>query len=196
MESKISGLLAEIRKLELELEDALKTHEVEFLYRIDGTKVRFEKAVRETHKTLRISILRWLRTSSLRNILSSPFIYSMIVPFLILDAFISVYQAICFPLYRIQKVERRKYIVIDRHRLSYLNLIEKFNCVYCGYANGLLGYCREIGARTEEYWCPIKHATRILNPQHRYARFADFGDPYAYQAKLAEVRTSAGKADM
>ena len=156
MESRISDLLAQIRSLEDELEEALRTHQVQFLYRVEGTRVRFEEAVGKAHRQLKVGIFRWLRESRLRNIVSAPFIYAMIVPFIVLDLGISIYQFICFPLYRIPKVERRKYIVLDRHRLRYLNVIEKFNCVYCGYANGVISYARDVASRSEQYWCPIR----------------------------------------
>ena len=188
IKSRVSELLAEILRLEEELEDAVKTHEVEFLYRVDGTKVRFEQAVRKAHQKLKVGVFRWLRESSLRNVISAPFIYAMILPLLVLDIGVSLYQFICLPLYRIPKVRRRSYIVLDRHKLSYLNSIEKFNCVYCGYANGLIGYVREITARTEQYWCPVKHARKILDPHRRYARFADFGDSEAYQDYVEKMR--------
>ena len=41
-------------------------------------------------------------------------------------------------------------MVIDRYALSYLNVIEKLNCVYCEYVNGLIAYVQEIAARTEQ----------------------------------------------
>ena len=63
------------------------------------------------------------------------------------------------------QVKRSEYVIIDRNHLSYLNLIEAFNCVYCGYANGVIAYVREIASRTEQHWCPIKHALRIPTPQ-------------------------------
>lgn len=75
------------------------------------------------------------------------------------------------PLYRISEVDRSDFITVDRHRLAYRNVIEKLNCVFCGYANGVLTYAREIAARTEQYWCPIKHASRILGTHSRYAEF-------------------------
>ena len=108
-----------------------------------------------------------------------------------LDLSISIYQALCFPLYRIAKVKRRKYIVVDRHNLHYLNIIEKFNCIYCGYVNGLIAYSREIVARTEQYWCPIKHAKKILDPHRTYAYFSDFGDSDKYHIHLMKMRDSA-----
>ena len=190
VKSRVSELLAEIHKLEDELEDAIRTHEVDFLYRIDGTRIRFERAVEETHRKLKVGLLRWLGDASLRNLASAPFIYAMILPFALLDAFVSTYQAICFPLYRIPKVPRSRYIVIDRHQLSYVNAIEKLNCVYCGYINGLIAYVREISARTEQYWCPIKHARKVLDPHRRYARFADFGDSEGFQNHVARMRES------
>lgn len=190
MNSRINELLEEIRQREEELEEVLKTQEVKFLYQLEGTKVNFQRAVQQAHRQLKVGILRWLRESRPRNVLSAPVIYAMIFPFALLDLFISIYQFLCFPLYRIEKVNRRKYIVVDRHHLAYLNNIEKVNCMYCGYVNGLITYAREIVARTEQYWCPIKHARKILDPHKRYARFADYGDSESYHQHLEEMRGS------
>jgi hypothetical protein len=97
---------------------------------------------------------RYLLDSSFLVILTAPVIYFGVVPFLLLDLFMSVYQAICFPLYGIPKVRRADYLVFDRGRLQYLNLVERINCSYCSYGNGLLAWSREISARTEQHWCP------------------------------------------
>jgi len=64
----------------------------------------------------------------------------------------------------------------------------KQNCVYCGYANGLMSYVREVVACTEQYWCPVTHARKVLDPHRRYARFADFGDSEGCQAHLQRMR--------
>jgi len=194
MDSRISELLAEIRRLEDELEDAVKTHEVRFRYQLEGTRVKFQNSVREAHRKLKVGIFRWIRDSQPRNIASAPVIYAMIFPFALLDLMLSTYQLICFPLYRMPKVERRRFIVIDRHSLSYLNSIERLNCVYCGYVNGLIAYVREIAARTEQYWCPIKHARKILDPHRRYARFADFGDSEEFEAYVEKMRAALKEA--
>jgi len=58
-------------------------------------------------------------------------------------------------------------------------------CVYCGYANGLIAYVREIAARTEQYWCPIKHARPIPAPHARYRVFFEYGDARAYRQELS-----------
>ena len=188
MNSRISELLEEIREREEELEEAIKAHEIRFLYQLEGSKIKFEHAVEEAHRKLKIGIFPWLRNSNPLNVLSAPIIYAMIFPFLILDLAITIYQMICFPLYRIENVERKKYIIIDRHNLSYLNGIEKINCMYCGYVNGLIAYSREIVARTEQYWCPIKHAKRILDPHRRYAKFSDFGNHENYHQHVKHMR--------
>ena len=185
MNTRVAELLEEIREREEELEELIRTHEARFIYKLEGNKIRFEQAVRQAQERLRIGWLRWLRDSNPRNVVSAPVIYSMIAPFALLDLFVSLYQWLCFPLYRIAKVKRGKYIVIDRHQLSYLNSIEKLNCAYCGYVNGLVGYVREIVARTEQYWCPIKHARKVLDPHRRYLRFTEFGDAEAYREQIA-----------
>jgi hypothetical protein len=117
----------------------------------------------------------------------------MVVPLMMLDFFVSFYQWSCFPIYGITKVRRGDYIVFDRAQLGYLNFIEKFHCFYCEYGNGLMGYMREILARTEEYFCPIKHAHKILGTHARYNRFLDFGDAADYEARLEEFRVGLGK---
>lgn len=188
MNTRVSELLAEIRKLEDQLQETIKAHEEEFRYRVDGAKVRFEKTVRKAHRKLKTGILPWLGSSELRNIASAPVIYAMLVPLAILDIAVTIYQFVCFPLYRMEKVRRRDFIIVDRHQLSYLNGIEKMNCVYCGYASGLIAFVREVIARTEQYWCPIKHARKMLDPHRRYAHFADFGDAEHYPEHLESMR--------
>ena len=107
MNSRVAKLLEEIRAREEELAEAVKTHEVAFLYRLDGTKVKFEKGVRASHRRLKVGLIRWLWDSELRNVASAPIIYLMVIPFLLLDLSITIYQLSCFPLYRIAKVRRR-----------------------------------------------------------------------------------------
>jgi hypothetical protein len=105
-----------------------------------------------------------------------------------MDLVTTVYQAVCFPVYQIPKVQRSDYIVIDRHALHYLNVFEKLNCVYCGYFNGLIAYVQEIAARTEQYWCPIKHARKINIIHSRYKKFADYGDCKEFRKNVEKIR--------
>lgn len=188
MNEDISRILDQLRELEAELQERLHRQETRMLYRIEGTRVEFEQHVRETHERIRVHLLRWLAHSNFRNVLSAPFIYSMIIPFAVLDMFLSVYQAVCFRLYRIPRVVRSHYIVLDRHQLQYLNSVQRLNCLYCGYANGLIAYVREIAARTEQYWCPIKHARRVRDSHKRYAKFLDYGETEDLAAKLRRMR--------
>ena len=193
MNEKLREILADIARLEDDLAAVIQEQQEQLHYRIEGSKIRFEENLRKLHRELKTGIFAWLRDSEWRNVISAPFIYSMIVPFVLLDLFLFVYQAICFPLYRIPKVDRSRYIVIDRHHLGYLNVIEKLNCIYCGYADGLLAYARQIVSRTEMYWCPIKHARRVLDPHRNYARFADFGDGSELEAHLTEMRQAVSE---
>jgi hypothetical protein len=139
-------------------------------------------------RAFRQSIPAFIRESSIAALLTTPVIYSVLPVFLVLDAWITAYQWVCFPVYGIARVARGPYFVIDRHKLAYLNGIEKVNCVYCGYANGLIAYVREITARTEQYWCPIKHARAIPSPHARYGLFFDYGDARRYRRELAGLR--------
>ena len=186
--ARVRIILEQINELEDELYTAIHDQQTSLLYRFEGQRIKFENSIREAQLKLKTGVFRWIGESELRNVVTAPVIYSMIVPFASLDVALTIYQALCFPLYRVRKVKRANYILIDRHNLSYLNSIEKLNCVYCGYVAGVIGYAREISARTEQYWCPIKHARKVLDPNRRYARYADFGDAEAYHETHAQMR--------
>jgi hypothetical protein len=121
-------------------------------------------------------------------VLSSPFIYICFLAFLLLDVSASTYQAVCFPIYGIPKVKRSAYLIFDRSKLPYLNHLERLNCRYCSYANGLIVYVGEIVARTEQHWCPIKHGHDIPSPHSRYEQFFPFGDAASYREGVERVR--------
>jgi hypothetical protein len=188
MASRIDDLLEHIASLEREVELELNRARERWRYRVEAGRIRFEREVRRAHARLRQSIPRYLRESSIPNLLTAPVIYSLVVPIALLDLWMTLYQAICFRIYRIARVRRSTYIVIDRYHLAYLNGIEKLNCVYCGYANGVFAYVREIAGRTEQYWCPIRHARRVRSPHGHYRRFVDYGDAEGYHRQLPDLR--------
>jgi hypothetical protein len=144
--------------------------------------------MRELQRRYRQGLVRYILGSPIQHILTAPVIYAMIVPVALLDLCFTLYQQICFRAYGIPRVRRSEYLVVDRHQLSYLNALEKLNCVYCGYANGILAYAREIAARTEQFWCPIKHARRAGGAHLRSERFFEFGDAEAYRQGLQRIR--------
>jgi hypothetical protein len=188
MPSTLDDLLERAARLEREIEHELNQAREHWRYRIDRGKIRFEHDVRAAHRRLKQGIPAYLRESNPLHLLVAPVIYSLIVPIAVLDAWISLYQAICFPVFGIARVRRDAYIVFDRQHLAYLNLIEKMNCGYCGYANGVLAYVREIAGRTEQYWCPIRHAKRLRAPHSHYREFVDYGDASGYQRRLLPLR--------
>jgi hypothetical protein len=192
--SHLDDLLNGIASLERDVETELDRARSQWRYRVEAGRVRFEREVRLAHRRLKQGVLRFLRESSIPNLLTAPVIYGMIVPIVVLDLSFSVYQAICFRVYGIARVRRSDYVVMDRHHLAYLNVIEKLNCEYCGYANGVFAYVREIAGRTEQYWCPIRHARRIPAPHTRYRNFVDYGDAQGYHRRLILLRRQLPRA--
>lgn len=184
----LSRINAAQKELEAELDRLLQEKREQFHYSLRRGKVVFELNVRRLQRTQRISGWQYVRRAPASAILTSPFIYGMLVPIAFMDLSITVYQHICFRVYGIPLVKRNDYIVIDRHRLAYLNIIQSFNCVYCGYGNGLIEYAREVIARTEQFWCPIKHARRNKDPHHRVKKFFDYGDVDAFRNGLKKIR--------
>lgn len=193
MNEKITLILAQMAALENDLRTAVHEQESKMFFQIKGKRVEFESSVKAAHRKLKKNFFRWLVTDRPQNLITGPIIYAMIFPLMMLDICVSFYQWVCFPIYGITRVRRADYIVFDRRHLGYLNFIEKFHCTYCEYGNGLMSYMAEILARTEEYFCPIKHAHKILGTHTRYNRFLDYGDAADYEAKLEEYRVALGK---
>jgi len=193
MDDRIQQILNQITELEDDLRTALNEQQTSIFFQIKGKRVEFEQSIKETHKRLKTNFFRWLVTYRPQNLITGPIIYSMIIPLLITDFFVTFFQLTCFPIYGIKKVRRSDYIVYDRQQLNYLNFIEKFHCTYCAYGNGMIAYVSEVIARTEQYFCPIKHARKILGTHSRYARFLEYGDAENYEERLEEYRRALGK---
>jgi hypothetical protein len=159
------------------------------------------EAVMTAHPNQVSASIFWIGESwTARGVLTAaavlPITYSLALPFLLLDVWVQLYQAAAFRLLGISRVRRRDYIVIDRHRLPYLTTIQKANCVYCGYINGVLAFVREVAGRTEQFWCPIRHARRARGQHRRHRRFAPYGDGDAFHRVGPALRAellAAGK---
>lgn len=188
MTLRMQDIAAEIVCLQAELDREIEARRKMLGWRLKKRFVEFEQGITQTHRQLRTSVTSFLANSPLAPLITAPLIYSLIVPVALLDGWASLYQAVCFRAYGIPRVRRADYVAFDRRHLRYLNWIEALNCLYCGYANGVFGYVREIGSRTEQYWCPIKHALKISDPHRRYYDFLEFGDAEGYRARLDEFR--------
>jgi putative component of membrane protein insertase Oxa1/YidC/SpoIIIJ protein YidD len=195
MNPKISELLDRIREIEHQIEEETKRRRAELQADFEDKRVRFEREVLAQHRRFKTGLLNYMITANWLSVLTAPVIYSVFVPLLLLDVFVTVYQHVCFPVYGIARVKRSDYFVYDRTHLAYLNVIEKVNCAYCSYGNGLMAYAREIVARTEMYWCPIKHARKVLQAHPYYAGFVDYGDAQSYQRELERLRAQLSQLD-
>ena len=194
MNERISTLVQGIKALEAELEVELARRRIELNFVVHKGKVRFEQVVIARHRAVKRGLTGYVLGSRPLMVLTAPVIYSLIVPFALLDAVVSLYQTVCFRVYGVALVRRGDYFVFDRGHLAYLNAIEKLNCCYCSYANGLIAYVREIASRTEQYWCPIKHARRVIAAHEHYAAFLDYGDAEAYRRELPALRQELHKS--
>lgn len=184
MKERIDELMARIRALQAELDSEYRQAREEWARK----KADLAEELARQQRRYRTGLLRYLMQARLPVVLTAPLIYAGWLPFALMDLFVTLYQWVCFPVYRIPRVRRRDYVVFDRADLPYLNLIEKFNCLYCSYANGVAAYAREVSARTEQYWCPIKHARHVRAAHERYPRFFDHGDAEAYRQGLERLR--------
>ena len=190
MSVSLEALLGQKRLLEKEPIREARKKKAEFCYEVHEEAVHFTEVARAMHKQLRLSVHRYLLDSSFLVLLTAPVIWMCLIPIALLDLICSIYQAVCFPIYGIPKVDRPEYLAFNHHHLTYLNFIEKLNCEYCAYGNGILAYFTEIAARTEQHWCPIKHAGCAKCAHSRYKEFVDFGDAEKYRQHIEEIRRS------
>ena len=185
---ELAELMEKMKAVETEIETELSRRREELRFHIENRKIVFDRSIVELQRAIKVRASKYLFNANPLIVLTAPVIYSLIVPFVLVDLMVMAYQAICFPVYGIPKVRRRDYLVFDRHHLAYLNIIEKMNCAYCSYCNGVAGFVREVTARTEIYWCPIKHARRMLGPHPHYVGFADFGDAQGFRDRMAALK--------
>ncbi len=188
MHDRIVQLLDRIIELEQDLENDLEQRQARFRYHFDRRRIRFEREVLESQRQFRIGLFQFISKAKITSLLSIPVIYGLTLPLLLVDLAVIIYQWICFTLWGIGRVRRRDYLLLDRGQLAYLNPVEKINCLYCSYANGLASYIGEVASRTEQYWCPIKHARRVKHPHPRYWHYSDYGDAEGYRAALGHFR--------
>jgi len=195
MNNTVERLRENLRDLQANLEREASERAAQFRYRWENGRIVFEDEARKRGRLFRMRWATFLGRARLMEIVTAPLIFSLIIPFVLLDLFVSVYQAVCFPVYGIPKVRRRDYIAVDRHKLTYLNILQKLYCVYCGYCNGLLAYVREVAGRTEYYWCPIKHGRHLPDRHAHYDRFVDYGDGEEFSNMLVEMKDRARACD-
>jgi hypothetical protein len=188
MNPRIGDIVERMKALEQELETELNQTRENLRYRLVNEKIRFDREVLQQQRRLKVNLFRYALFPKPQHVLTAPFIYALLPFMLLLDVFASLYHAVCFPLLGIPKVKRSDYLIFDRGHLAYLNLLEMVNCAYCSYGTGLLSYLTEIVARTEQYWCPIKHARRILAAHSHYHHFTEFGDAESFRRDLDKIR--------
>lgn len=133
---------------------------------------------------MKANIQRLLHETHLGGILSAPFIYALIFPFLLIDVFVTVYQHICFRLWGLQTVERSRHVILDRQDLAHLTWRERLNCAYCDYAQGVLAYVSAVTSATEHFWCPVKHKSNHHGQAGAYESYLPHDDTADYTKRL------------
>ncbi len=194
MTQRIEEIASEIVRLQGELDREIEARRKVLGVKLAAGLVGFEEGVVAQQRVLRLKVSRFLAQSSFTTVITAPVIYSMIVPLVLLDLWVSLYQSVCFRAYGIPRVRRADYLQFDRRHLAYLNWIEALNCMFCTYGNGLIAYVREVSSLTEQYWCPIKHALKVHDPHQRYYQFLEYGDADGYRTRLDALRKQLAAA--
>ncbi len=188
MSEKIKKIVEEIEILEEKLKKEIATQEGHIAYKIENGRVNFEQDILALQKENMKKVMAYLKEIPFLHLISSPIIYMMVLPALLFDVMLFIYQQVVFRVYKFDFIKRSDYIVFDRHYLAYLNPIEKLNCLYCSYFNGLMHYAAEISAKTELYFCPIKHAKKIAYKHRYYKDFLTYGDENNFQEKMQSLK--------
>ncbi len=191
MQNNIKNILDEIEALKIKLKEEIASKEEHISYEIEHGQIHFSDEVLRAQREKLTNFLHFLKEAPLLHLLSAPIVYMMIIPAVILDVFLFVYVLVVFPIYKFPKINRSDYVVFDRQYLGYLNFIEKLNCVYCSYFNGLMNYTVAVAARSELYFCPIKHAKKIAYTHEHYYDFLPYADAQSYHDKVKACQEKA-----
>lgn len=191
MNDKIREIVDDIEAMKLKLAGEIAKQENQISYEIQDGYVKFEKEVLTKQKENMKNLLSWLREVPLLHFLGAPVIYGMLVPVVLFDIILFVYQQTVFRIFKFKFIKRSDYILFDHHYLGYLNAFEKLNCLYCSYVNGLMLYASALAGRTEFYFCPIKHAKKVAYEHNLYEKFFAYGDEENYQEKLKKLRENS-----
>lgn len=191
MNQSIKDIIKKINDLNKQLGEKYDQLTEKYGFNFSGKKIVFLQEIRKRNKKFKIPTWKYVIPKHIRHLLSLPFIYIMIVPTVILDIFLTIYQAVAFSLYHIPKVKHKDFIVFDRRFLDYLNIVQKVHCLYCTYVNGVFAFAVEIAGRTERYWCPIKAAHKPKFHHGWYSEFADYGNPEEWNEKFNDEEAFA-----
>jgi hypothetical protein len=166
MNTDVSRLPEEMRGLREQLERLFDSVRETFRYRVEYGRVRLSREVQELQWRYRVSSLRYLLNADLA----------------------SLFQHACLHACGVPVAARRRCMVNDRHKPAYLNVSEKVNCSYRGYANGVMACAREIISRTRKRWCPVRHARHVPDAHRRYPQFFPCSDALSRYEKLQDKR--------
>ena len=124
MSPTIAEILERLGQAEDDLEKAFAERREAMAFLLRGRKAVFDARIAALHRALRTGTWAYVRRARPSVVLSAPFILAVAAPLAVLDLFVTVYQAVCFPVHGLKKVPRGDFIVFDRAQLGYLNAIE------------------------------------------------------------------------
>ena len=124
------------------------------------------------------------------NIITGPLIYGMLVPLVLLDLSVWVYQYVCFPVYKLPRIVRAPFNAFDRQELRYLDWVSKAHCSYCAYAMGVAAFSSAVIQATEAYFCPIKHQHKLAVVKASAVPYVEYEEPegFDFDARLETLR--------
>ncbi len=200
MQDRIKQILIDIQEkkeqIKKDYEKLYQNFKEKYGFTISWKKVSWPKNKILELKKYKKSAIESIFSSNMREILSIPFIYAMLIPAIILDIFLFIYQQTALRLYKIPLVKRSDFIIFDRAKLPYLNWIQKLNCIYCSYFNGLMQFAVEVAWRTEKYWCPIKHAKKKYGEHNWEIHFAPYGDAKWFKQTFCSIKDFEDKENI
>ena len=102
---RIEELGAKITALEIELEAELAKRRAELRVGFERGKAAFEEEIVRRHRELRTRLSTYVLRARPLVVLSAPFIYSVLIPLVLLDLFVTIYQAYVFQFMGFQKCD-------------------------------------------------------------------------------------------
>jgi len=99
MNDKIKEMIEEIEALKLKLGEEIAQQERHITYEIQNGYVQFEKEVLDKQKENMKNLLAWFRDIPLLHLLASPLVYGMLIPAILFDIILFIYQQVAFRIF-------------------------------------------------------------------------------------------------
>ena len=110
MNETIKNMIADIEAMKAKLGEEIEKHEAHLSYEIKNGYVAFEDDIIEKQQENMKSLWQWFTETPLLHLLSSPVVYMMVFPAMLLDVMLFIYTNVVSRVFKFDFLPRNAYV--------------------------------------------------------------------------------------